>query len=60
MVQKLKRTADWLEKWSVGAMIVGVFNEGMPVGIAYAVVSMLFSFYFDHVAENFIRKAGEK
>lgn len=37
----VKRIADWLEKFSVGAMLIGLFqNRPIGVGISLALLAM--------------------
>ena len=44
MESMLKRTADWLEKMSVAAMAVGIF-QGQPIGIFLGVACFAASLY---------------
>ena len=44
MESMLKRTADWLEKMSVAAMAVGIF-QGQPIGIFVGVACFAASLY---------------
>lgn len=45
-----KRTADWLEKMSVAAMAVGIF-QGQVYGIILGIACYLASIYLAHKGE---------
>ena len=43
-MQKIKRVADMLEKFAVGAMVMGIFQDA-PYGIFLGTISAFFSIY---------------
>jgi hypothetical protein len=46
-----KRVADWLEKMSVAALAVGVF-QGRPLGVLIAAASLIISLWMTHRMEG--------
>lgn len=58
MLQLLRRTADWLEKMSVAAMAVGVFQARLD-GMGIALACYLGSLWLTREVESILRMAGE-
>lgn len=59
MLQLLRRTADWLEKMSVAAMAVGIFQARLD-GVGFAVLFYLFSAWLTFEIERINRMPGDK
>lgn len=58
MLHILRLSAGWLEKFSVGAMAVGVFQENI-IGVALALACYGGSAWLTLWAERITRMAGE-